>query len=52
MRQNYDNLSDEEKLALAIEYRVYNTPMPTSIVQFLKAEGLYDLIMNPLKDEP
>jgi hypothetical protein len=42
-----ENLSDEEKLSLAIEYQRHGAVMPEILRQFLRSQGLLDLVLNP-----
>ncbi len=46
----YDDLSAEEKLQLAIDFVARGQTLPNKLVEFLKAEGLYDAITQPVPD--
>lgn len=41
----YEQLTDEEKVIQAIEFVAEGQPLPDVLVEFLKAEGLYDKIV-------
>jgi hypothetical protein len=43
----YNDLTDEDKLEEAIKFVATGHPLPVALVEFLKAEGLYDLVVNP-----
>ena len=43
----YENLSDEDKVLYAIGFVARGTPMPAVLSQFLKSNGLYELITEP-----
>lgn len=47
---NYDGLSDEEKVRLAIDCVARSTPVPTALEGFLKqTPGLHEAITAPGK---
>lgn len=46
---NYDGLSDEDKVRLAIDCVARSTPIPTALEGFLKDEGLLEAITAPGK---
>lgn len=46
----YDDLSAEEKLQLAINFVATGQPLPSALVKFLKSEGLYEAITQPVPD--
>lgn len=41
----YETLADEDKVLAAIEFVAQGQPLPDVLVNFLKAEGLYNLIV-------
>lgn len=43
----YRNLSDEDKIELAIQFVAVDQPLPEELVKFLRETALYDLIVNP-----
>lgn len=43
----YTDLSDEDKLELAIKFVAQGQPMPEPIEQFLRDNQLYELIISP-----
>lgn len=43
----YRDLSDEDKIELAIEFVAVEQPLPQELVKFLREQGLYDLIVTP-----
>ena len=43
----YEDLSDEDKVLVAIEFVARGQHIPAALTDFLKEEGLYELIMNP-----
>ncbi len=43
----YADMTDEDKIRLAIECKARGTPLPAAIMDFLISVGLYDTIMNP-----
>lgn len=44
---SYTDLSDEDKINLAIRFVAQSQPMPPSLEEWLREKGLYDLIVNP-----
>lgn len=44
---SYLNLSDEDKVELAIKFVAHNQPLPEPLKEFLVGAGLYDQIINP-----
>lgn len=44
---NYDQLSDEAKLELAIDFVAKGSELPEKLAEFLRELGLYQLIVNP-----
>lgn len=44
---SYNDLSDEDKLTMAINFIARGQPLPTPLVEFLVEAGLYELIVNP-----
>lgn len=45
----YDNLSDEDKLELAIQFVARGSAMPEALTSFLHEQGLFDVIVNPTR---
>lgn len=43
----YRDLSDEDKIELAIQFVAVDQPLPEELVKFLRETALYDLIVNP-----
>lgn len=43
----YRDLSDEDKIELAIQFVAIEQPLPEELKQFLWDTGLYDLIVTP-----
>jgi hypothetical protein len=43
----YEDLSDEDKVLYAISFVARGTQMPAVLMQFLKDNGLYELITEP-----
>lgn len=43
----YEDLSDEDKVLHAISFVARGTTMPAVLMQFLKDNGLYELITEP-----
>lgn len=43
----YKDLSDEDKLELAIKFVATEQPMPEALLAFLHEADLYELIVNP-----
>lgn len=43
----YADLSDEDKIRLAIDFVAQNQPLPETLTSFLVEAGLYDAIANP-----
>lgn len=44
---DYQDLSDEAKISLAIEFVAIGQPIPEILADWLKENGLYDLITKP-----
>ncbi len=49
----YEHLSDEDKVSEAIRFVARGTSLPRQLEDFLRQEGIYELIVNPqeLHDE-
>ena len=43
----YQNLTDEEKIKLGIEFAAKGVELPTYLKEFLISINLYDAIINP-----
>lgn len=43
----YTDLTDEDKLEEAIKFVATGQPLPKPLEDWLRAEGLYDLVINP-----
>lgn len=43
----YNSLADEAKIEQAIKFVAINQPLPPELEKFLKANGLYEWIVNP-----
>jgi hypothetical protein len=46
----YADLSPEDKVLTAIEFVARGTELPLPLAQFLRDEGLYELITQPQED--
>lgn len=46
---SYKDLSDEDKLSLAIGFVANDQPLPEALKEFLVASGMYELITKPMK---
>jgi hypothetical protein len=44
---SYKDLSDEDKLAQAITFVAIDQPRPKPLEDFLREQGLYDVIVRP-----
>lgn len=44
---SYTNLSDEDKVELAIKFVAHSQPLPDPLKEFLVGAGLYEQITNP-----
>lgn len=44
---SYKDLSDEDKLAQAITFVAIDQPLPKPLEDFLREQGLYDVIVRP-----
>lgn len=44
---SYKDLSDDDKIMTAIEFVAIGKPLPTELAEWLKDNGLYDLILKP-----
>lgn len=44
---SYNDLSDEDKVELAIKFVAQNQPLPETLRAFLVANDLHDKITNP-----
>lgn len=51
MAGGYTDLSDEDKLAEAIQFVARGADMPPELEAFLHDNDLYDLILGPTGDE-
>jgi len=47
LKTGFNDLTDEDKLALAIEYKAHGTALPEELRLFLVRYELLDLVMNP-----
>lgn len=43
----YEDLSDEDKILTSIGFVASGTPLPATLRDFLKTEGLYEAIVAP-----
>jgi len=43
----YADLSDEDKVKLAINFVANDQPLPRTLTEFLRGADLYELIVNP-----
>lgn len=46
---SYELMSDEDKILQAFDFVARGVPIPNVIAQFLRDEGLYDAIINPVE---
>lgn len=46
---NFDQLSKEEKIQLAIKFVARGAKVPKALGSFLKKNGLYDAVVHPRK---
>lgn len=44
---SYTDLSDDDKINLAIRFVAQSQPMPPLLEDWLRGKGLYDLIVKP-----
>lgn len=44
---SYTDLSDDDKIMKAIEFVAIGQPLPTELADWLKDNGLYELITQP-----
>ena len=43
----YRDLSDEDKIELAIQFVAIEQPLPEELVKFLQDNKMFDMIVNP-----
>lgn len=46
---SYESMSEEDMILQAFDFVARGVPIPNRIAQFLKDEGLYDAINNPVE---
>ncbi|WVH05408.1 hypothetical protein ZHAWSFBX_CDS_0049 [Agrobacterium phage Alfirin] len=46
-RMAYKTLSDEDKIELSIQFVASQQPLPEELAEWLRDNGLYDLITKP-----
>lgn len=46
---SYESMSEEDKILQAFDFVALGVPIPNVIADFLKAEGLYDAITQPVE---
>lgn len=46
---SYESMSDEDKILQAFDFVARGVPIPNTIAEFLRMEGLYDAIISPVE---
>ncbi len=46
---SYESMSEEDMILQAFDFVARGVPIPNRIAQFLREEGLYDAINNPVE---